>query len=69
MSEWTAPAVVGTVMGVQAAVIALGRAGVPALVGGMHDRLDGSAAAMALVCALLAAGALLVYVSRRPVRR
>ena len=69
MSEWTAPAVFGTVMGVQAAVIALGRAGVPALVGGMHDRLDGYAAAMALVCALLAAGALLVYVSGRPVRR
>ena len=69
MSEWTAPAVFGTVMGVQAAVIALGRAGVPALVGGLHDRLDGYAAAMALVCALLAAGALLVYVSGRPVRR
>ena len=69
MSEWTAPAVFGTVMGVQAAVIALGRAGVPAIVGGMHDRLDGYAAAMALVCALLTAGALLVYVSGRPDRR
>ena len=43
MSEWTAPAVFGTVMGVQAALIAIGRAGVPALVGGLHDRLDGYA--------------------------
>ena len=69
MGEWTAPAVFGSVMGVQAALIAVGRAGVPALVGGMHDRLDGYTAAMALVCALLVAGALLVYVSGRPTRR
>jgi MFS family permease len=69
MGEWTAPAVFGTVMGAQAAMIAVGRAGVPALVGGLHDRLDGYTAAMALVCALLIAGALLVYLSGRPVRR
>ena len=69
MSEWTAPAVFGTVMGAQAAVIAVGRAGVPALVGGMHDWLGGYSAAMGLVCALLLAGALLVYVSGRPARR
>ncbi len=69
MSEWTAPAVFGTVMGVQAALIAIGRAGVPALVGGLHDRLDGYQAAMALVCGLLLAGALLVYVSGRRARR
>jgi MFS family permease len=65
MSEWTATAIFGAVMGAQAAMIALGRAGVPALVGGMHDRLDGYTAAMALITALLAAGALLVYSSGR----
>ena len=54
MSEWTATAIFGTVMGAQAAMIAFGRAGVPALVGGMHDRLDGYTAAMALITALLA---------------
>jgi hypothetical protein len=63
MSEWTATAAFGTVMGVQAAAIAVGRAGVPALVGGMHDWLAGYAAAMGLVCALLATGGLLVYLS------
>jgi MFS family permease len=63
MSEWTATGAFGTVMGVQAAAIAVGRAGLPALVGGMHDWLAGYAAAMGLVCALLATGALLVYLS------
>ena len=65
MSEWTATAIFGTVMGAQAAMIAFGRAGVPALVGGMHDRLDGYTAAMALITALLAMGAVLVYSSGR----
>ncbi len=63
MSEWTATAIFGTVMGAQAAIIAFGRAGVPALVGGMHDGLDGYTAAMALITALLAVAALLVYFS------
>ena len=63
MSEWTATAIFGTVMGAQAAMIAFGRAGVPALVGGMHDRLDGYTAAMALITVLLAVSALLVYFS------
>ncbi len=65
MSEWTATAIFGTVMGAQAAMIAFGRAGVPAVVGGMHDRLDGYTAAMALITALLAIGAVLVYSSGR----
>ena len=63
MSEWTATAIFGTVMGAQAAMIAFGRAGVPALVGGMHDRLDGYTAAMALITVLLAVSVLLVYFS------
>src|SRR4051795_814666 len=65
MSEWTATAVFGTVMGVQAAMIAVGRAGGPALVGGMHDWLSGYRAAMALVCATLLAAACLVLLSGR----
>jgi len=65
MSQWTATAVFGTVMGAQAAMIAFGRAGVPAFVGGMHDWLDGYGAAMALVCALLTVAALLVVASGR----
>jgi MFS family permease len=65
MGEWTATAVFGAVMGAQAAVIALGRAGAPALVGGLHDWLDGYGFAMALTCALLVAGALLVALSGR----
>jgi MFS family permease len=60
MGEWTASAVFGSVMGVQAALIALGRAGVPALTGGLHDWLDGYGAAMALLTALLVAAAVLV---------
>jgi MFS family permease len=65
MSEWTATAVFGTVMGMQAAMIAVGRAAGPALVGGMHDWLGGYAAAMALVCATLVAAACLVLLSGR----
>ncbi len=65
MGEWTATAVFGTVMGAQAAMIAVGRAGTPALTGGMHDWLDGYTAAMALICGMLAAGAVLVLLSGR----
>jgi MFS family permease len=68
MNDWTATAVFGTVMGLQAAIIAVGRAGVPALVGAMHDWLDGYTAAMALLCAMLLAAAGLVLVSGRRVR-
>jgi MFS family permease len=60
MGEWTATRVFGSVMGVQAALIALGRAGVPALTGGLHDLLDGYGAAMALLTGLLVAAAVLV---------
>jgi MFS family permease len=60
MGEWTATAVFGSVMGVQAALIALGRAGVPALTGALHDLLDGYGTAMALLTALLLAAAVLV---------
>jgi len=68
MGEWTATAVFGTVMGAQAAMIAVGRAGTPALTGGMHDWLDGYTAAMALICGMLVAGAVLVLLSGRRVR-
>ncbi len=39
--------------------MALGRAGLPALTGGLHDLLDGYALAMALLAGLLFAAALL----------
>jgi predicted MFS family arabinose efflux permease len=65
MGDWTATEVFGTVMGVQAAAIALGRAAVPAVAGGLHDRLEGYTVPMALVCALLVAAAALVLVSGR----
>jgi MFS family permease len=65
MGDWVATAVFGSAMGVQAAMIAGGRAGFPALVGLMHDRLDGYRATMVLLTALLLAGAALVAVSGR----
>jgi nitrate/nitrite transporter NarK len=63
MGEWTATAVFGAVMGVQAAAMAVGRAALPALAGGLHDRLGDYTAAVALMCALLLAAALLVIAS------
>jgi MFS family permease len=60
MGEWTATAVFGTVMGVQAALIAAGRASVPALTGGLRDALGGYTAAMALLAGLLVVAAVLV---------
>ncbi|MEA2268758.1 MAG: hypothetical protein QOC64_1368 [Solirubrobacteraceae bacterium] len=65
MGRWIATAVFGTVMGVQAALIAGGRAGVTAAAGGMHDWLGGYGAVMALLTALLLAGAVLVAASGR----
>jgi MFS family permease len=65
MGQWTPLAVFGRVMGIQAALIALGRAGLPALAGGLHDLLDGYGAAMALLTALLALSAALVVASAR----
>jgi MFS family permease len=65
MGEWTPTAIFGAVMGVQAAAIALGRAAVPALTGGLHDWLDGYAVPMAVICGLLVAAAALVLVSGR----
>jgi MFS family permease len=65
MGQWTALAVFGRVMGIQAALIALGRAGLPALAGGLHDLLDGYGAAMALLTGLLALSAALVVASAR----
>jgi MFS family permease len=65
MGRWTATAVFGTVMGAQAALIAVGRAGTPALTGSLHDALDGYGVAMAVLCALLVAATLLVFASGR----
>jgi predicted MFS family arabinose efflux permease len=65
MSEWTATEVFGAVMGVQAALIALGRAGIPALTGVLHDLDDGYATAMTALTCLLAIAAALVALSRR----
>jgi len=65
MGQWTATAVFGAVMGVQAAAIAFGRAVAPAVTGGLHDWLGGYGAAMALLCALLLVAAALVLESER----
>jgi MFS family permease len=65
MGEWTPTAIFGAVMGVQAALIALGRAAAPAVTGGLHDWLDGYTVPMALICGLLVAAAALVLVSGR----
>jgi sugar phosphate permease len=68
MGAWTATAVFGTVMGMQAAMIAFGRAGMPALTGALRDLLGGYGVAMAVLTALLVLSAVLVVASgrRRP---
>ena len=60
MGEWTATDVFGAVMGVQAALIALGRAGVPVLTGALHDFDDSYTTAMLLLTVLLVVAAVLV---------
>jgi MFS family permease len=65
MGEWTSTAVFGTVMGMQAAVIALGRAGLPALTGGLHDALGGYGVAMALLTALMIVSVVLLLATAR----
>ena len=60
MGAWVPTAAFGEVMGVQAALIAVGRAGLPALAGGLHDLLGGYTVAVAVLAALLAVAALLV---------
>jgi len=70
MGEWTASAIFGSVMGIQAALIAGGRAGLPALAGGLHDWAGGYAAAMAvLALALMIAAALVMWSGTRRVRK
>jgi MFS family permease len=65
MGDWVATATFGATMGAQAAVIAGGRAALPAIVGLMHDRLDGYTATMALLTTLLFTSAVLVATSGR----
>ncbi|MEA2275926.1 MAG: hypothetical protein QOC78_886 [Solirubrobacteraceae bacterium] len=65
MGEWTSTAVFGTVMGMQAAVIALGRAGLPALTGALHDALGGYGVAMALLTALMVVSVVLLLATAR----
>jgi MFS family permease len=65
MGDWTPTATFGAVMGLQAALIALGRATMPAVTGGLHDWFDGYAVPMALLCGLLVAAAALVLISGR----
>jgi MFS family permease len=65
MGDWVATAIFGSAMGAQAALIAGGRAGFPALAGLMHDQLDGYRATMALLTVLLLTSAALVGVSGR----
>lgn len=74
MGGWIATAIYGTVMGVQAALIAVGRAGLPAITGALHDRAGGYTAAMALLAVVLLIAAALVVLSgardkRAPGRR
>jgi MFS family permease len=63
MGEWIPTVIFGAVMGIQAGLIAFGRAGLPALTGGLHDALDGYAAAIALLSVLLLVSAALVSAS------
>lgn len=63
MGQWTPTAVFGTVMGLQAAVIAVGRAGMPALAGALDDALHGYGPVMAGLSAVLIAAAALVLAS------
>src|SRR3954452_931470 len=65
MGEWVATAIFGSAMGVQAALIAIGRAGLPAVAGVMHHLLDGFLTTMALITTLLAISTLLVGASGR----
>lgn len=65
MGEWTATAVFGAVMGVQAAAMAVGRAVAPAVTGALHDALGGYTAAIAVLCGMLAGAALLVLAAER----
>jgi len=60
MSEWTATEIFGAVMGVQAALIALGRAGLPALTGVLHDLDEVYTTAMLLLTLLLILASALV---------
>jgi hypothetical protein len=68
MGDWIATAVFGSAMGVQAALIAGGRAALPAVTGFMHDELDGYRAAMVLLTALLLASTALVATAGRRAR-
>ena len=61
MSEWTAVEVYGAIMGVQAALIALGRAAIPALTGTLHDLDHDYGTAMVALTGLLAGAAVLIY--------
>ena len=65
MGEWVPTAVFGSAMGAQAALIAGGRATLPAAAGLMHDALDGYRVTMAMLTALLLASAVLVAASGR----
>ena len=65
MGEWTPTATFGAVMGVQAALIALGRAGTAALTGALHDAAGDYTLAVAVLTALLLAAAALVAWSPR----
>jgi MFS family permease len=65
MGDWTATEVFGAVMGVQAALIAVGRAAIPALAGALHDIDDSYTTAMALLTVLLVVATTLVAWSRR----
>ena len=65
MGEWVPTAVFGSAMGAQAALIAGGRATLPAAAGLMHDALDGYRVTMAMLTALLLASAVLVATSGR----
>jgi MFS family permease len=60
MGEWTPTATFGAVMGLQAALIAGGRASMPAIAGGLHDVFDGYASAFALLTAVIVFAAVLV---------
>lgn len=69
MADWYSGAAFGRIMGAQAAVIALSRAGGPALTGALRDALGGYSVPMVLLAAAFAAAAVLTFVSGHPRHR
>jgi MFS family permease len=65
MGDWYGGGRFGAIMGAQALVVAVARAGGPAAIGALHDRTGGYPIPMAVLAVALVAAAVLVVVSAR----